>query len=528
VRRERKLSAVSIILILAIAFGQTVSARADEATLEDLLGNLASPEYAIRFDAAMGLVSSTDPELDDLLSQGIHEGSFQGSEAASAAAEFVRRKRSGESWGPARPQADPGVNFLLISVDTLRADHLGCYGYHRATAPTMDALGASGAVFETAISPSSWTLPVHMSMFTSLYPSFHKIEKAGRLGSIRLDASVPTLPEILKAAGYATAGFSANGYLDPVWGFDRGFDFYGRYVTQAPEQTGRVVTWLEWHRFHVDRGLVPSRFFGFVHYMDPHNPRRGKTFLPKDGEPTRRRNQVAYYDGEIRYLDAALKPILEALEEAGWRDATMIILTSDHGEEFQDHGAIGHKNTLYHEQLRVPLIVAYPRGIQAGQRIAAPVSLLDIFPTVLAFADRALPGEIQGRSLAPYLKRKDAPDPSVPFASRQIFAELHPIAFGAGWDFFSKAVRTDDRKLILTRFQDGRASRELYDLVNDPGETRNLYEMHKADAAVRELEASLLTFILEGALYNLEFQARNRIALDPETQERLRAQGYVD
>ena len=216
------------------------------------------------------------------------------------------------------------------------------------------------------------------------------------------------------------------------------------------------------------------------------------------------------------------------LRSWGWQDATLTIVTSDHGEELYDHGAFGHKSTLYDELLRVPLIIAYPRGIAPDQHIESPVSLLDIFPTILAFVGMRTSGLMQGASLTSYMVVEGLGEPKLFRARRDIYAELHPVDFGAGWEFFSRSIRGERYKLISSYYKDGRREHEFYELTRDPVEKLNLYGARKHEREVQELEAKLLDFILEGARYRPELAAANRIEIDEETQEQLRALGYLD
>ncbi len=491
-------------------------ASAASAGVSELIQDLAHPNYAHRFGAALRLVGSEAAEIDRLLSQ-----------ATSPGAEFVRLKRSGKKRRLRPPPDDGGVNVLLLSVDTLRADHLSCYGYERPTSPAIDQLARGGALFESAWSPSSWTLPAHMSLLTGLYPSFHKLEKAGIIGNIRLSDSVPMLTELLQAAGYTTAGFSAHGYMSAEWGFDRGFDFYGSYVTDARRQSDRLLLWLEWHAFHVSRGLVPPSFFLFAHYLDPHGKSKSRRFMNdvRPGDPGYR---IAFYDSAIHFADAQLKRVFDALQDAGWAESTLVILVSDHGEELGEHGSFGHKSTLYRESLRVPLVIRYPRVIEADQTVEAPASLLDILPTVLDLVGLEPPAGLQGTSLWPYIRQKGRPSKNPAGNGRPLFAELHPVKFDAGYDFFSKSIQVGQHKLIRSYFKDGRVKSELYDLSKDPGEKLNLYDARKDEREVRELEASLVAFILEGASYRPGAESENEFNIDDRTQEQLRAQGYID
>ena len=511
---------------------------------------LGAKVEAERFEAALRLVEDPDPEIDAALEAALASEPFRASARAGAAARFVLTRRRGplpEAPAPQRP------NLLLVSIDTLRADRLGCYGHDRPTSPTLDALAANGALFTQAASTSSWTLPAHMSMFTSLYPAFHKLERGGRLGTSRLDDHEATLAELLHAAGYATAGFVAHPFLSGSWGFDRGFELYRRYETRADVQTARARLWLEWHAFHAAQGLAPAPFFLFVHYIDPHetyDPPGPYAELFTSGyagslRPTDhlvtlfqdrpfenqadRRYVQGLYDGEIRFVDDNLSGLLDGLRALGQEGHTVVAVTSDHGEEFHEHDSTGHKQTLYEEQLRVPLIVAQPGRIAAGQRIERPVSLVDLGPTLLELVGAPPRAHAQGRSLVPDLSLVGAPARSRLPESPAVFAELGPL--GRKWEGtpYLKTARDSQRKLIYSYDVRGVIlERELYALDRDPGERRNLYPTHRGEPAVQALEARLQAFAKAGREYRASAPDQNAFEIDSETLERLKSLGYVD
>lgn len=243
-----------VLIGLVVSLGLSLPSVAPGATLRQYFRHLSSDDEKVRFGAALTLAYAKQPNLASTLVSEITKGFFADSKQASAAAEFVLLKLNGGNPMQGPPPVSSSPNLFVISVDTLRSDHLGCYGYSRETSPHIDALAARGALFRNAISPSSWTLPAHMSLFTSLYPSYHKLDHGGRLGSVRLDESEVTLAEILKGAGYATAGFVAHPFLSGEWGFD----LYRRFSTRADLQADRAQLWLEWHRFPRQPGARPS------------------------------------------------------------------------------------------------------------------------------------------------------------------------------------------------------------------------------------------------------------------------------
>ena len=365
-------------------------------------------------------------------------------------------------WGligvtaPAGCSKSPPPNVLLISIDTLRADHLGCYGYPRATSPAIDRLAAAGVVFEDAWSTTSWTLPAHLSLLTGLPVSVH----TGCSEQSSQPAAHPEhslrgnmVCEAFDEAGFQTAGFYSAQWLGPEFGFGRGFgtwqfaptslrsdpELFARFkdmkargdregmraiVKQHPELFRGERAWadrgvdlaLDW----LDARDQQRPFFLFLHLFDVHDPYLppppfDRRFDPDytgpidgrelwgdgsrvraDMSPRDLEHVIALYDGEIAAVDVQIGRLIDSLEQRGLSENTLVILTSDHGEEFFEHGLKLHRVTLYRESAQVPLILRWPRGIEPGKRIAAPVSLIDVVPTLRAAADlgprRELPG----------------------------------------------------------------------------------------------------------------------------------------
>jgi arylsulfatase A-like enzyme len=304
-------------------------------------------------------------------------------------------------------------NIVLISVDTLRADHLSAYGYERATSPNFDRLANGGVLFEQAFSPTSWTLPGHASMLTGVDPTRHGATNWKK--PIRKD--IPLLAEVLSEAGYATKGVVNGTFVKPGFGFDRGFDSYEVYKSQAPES----------HHAAVMKVLdsKPTRpFFYFFHYMRVHGPYApspdGNPFeRPFDGEisasitkilerwhargkqgpvvsSAENDHLIDLYDGAILAMDAMLAQILDRLDDPSAAN-TYVILTADHGEEFMEHGFLGHSLSLYDEVIKVPLIIRGP-GIEAGKRVRSIAGLIDIVPTVLDLLEIEPPSGLQVRA----------------------------------------------------------------------------------------------------------------------------------
>ncbi len=446
------------------------------------------------------------------------------------------------SAGPVPEAGTP--NVLLLSIDTLRPDHLGSYGYGRDTSPVLDALAAGGARFTTAVSPTSWTLPAHMTLLTGLPPEVHGVDDDG----LRLDASTVTLAAALATRGYATAGFVSGPYLDAGYGFARGFDHYDDYSAvrvshpaahqahTSPALLDAVTAWLQgWS------GAAEHRpFFVFVHMWDPHYdfnppPPFDRMFDPDydgttsgldfetgtavhPGMPARDlAHVVALYDGEIRYTDGYVGRMLDVLRALDHLDDTVVVVTSDHGEEFFEHGKKGHRNALYDESIRVPLIVRYPPAIPAATVVDRPVRLMDVAPTILALtktpppAGFGLPPTLAahaGRDLTPHMRGETAGGSAPP-----AFAELRPHALAA--------VRREDAKLILAPF--AATKEELYDLRTDPAEQTNLAP---TNVAKRETLKSELTLWRDTA--KLAAKDAQAATLGDDHKAALRALGYLE
>lgn len=497
----------------------------------------------LRFHAATTLAASEDPAFDERMEETIRLAA--GSPRALEALEFVKWRRSGDPLPESLQPKQANPNVLLVSIDTLRADHLGCYGYVRDTSPNLDALAERGVVFENAFSTSPWTLPGHMSIFTSLYPSFHKLESTSR----RLDPSVPTLTESVKALGYRTSAFVMTVLLAKHWGFGKGFDFFYRHqeVVRAEKQTSTAIDWLDWHLFNQRHRQEPEAFFLFVHYYDPH-----ETYSPPepflsmytegyDGPlspddqvtamfaerafptPGDYEYVVGLYDGEIRYTDQEVGRLLQRLETLELLDEMVVIVTSDHGEEFKEHGSMGHQSTVQVEQLRVPLIFAGP-GFPAGARIRSQVSLVDVYPSLAGLLGADLPEHAQGTDLRTLLAEPGKAAGASP-RGKERYAELGPV--GETWspNLHKKSVRTDEYCLIEDF---DRGSRSLYDHRTDPLEKVDLYPTRRNRPRVKALERKLRSFVRAGSRFAPEAANQPAVELDENTQQQLRALGYME
>lgn len=441
---------------------------------------------------------------------------------------------AGSPAGKARPP-----NIVLITVESLRTDHVGAYGGKSHSrpdvplTPALDALAKEGVVYEDAHSVTSWTLASHASIFTGLYPSAHQT----KLAQDRLDDSYNTLAERLAAQGYDTAGVVSGPYLRKAHNLSQGFAQYHDEIASAThvQSHGDVTNprMLETIRQVVDHERDRNRpFFLFAYFWDPHYD-----YIPPDPyatmfqgpdcqpidihrfetslaiNPNISPEQLAYvfsqYEGEIRWTDEHLGRFFQFLRDKGLWDDTVIIVTADHGDEFFDHGEKGHLNNIYAETVHVPLIVKYARGGRTG-RDGRLVSLVDVLPTVLELAGAPSAGPLDGQSL---LLTKPPED-------RAIFYELLSVwrAPPRTW----KGVRQGGHKLVVSP-ELGR--RELYDVLADPTEKVDLAQT--SESLVQQLEATLGRWQGEAQRTAALFKKGGTAPLTPQETERLRSLGYI-
>jgi len=460
---------------------------------------------------------------------------FEASHRAASDAAFTLPVWSAPTLLVPVDRGAPPANLVLVSLDTLRADRLPSYGYRRNTAPFLEArLARDGALFERAYSAASTTGPSHLTVFTSLTPSGHGL-RSDILKS-RLAPEIPTLAERLRDVGFATGAVTENGALAFGSGIERGFESYREFhPTGDPPHRAETTfaagrAWLERNR--------DQRFLLFLQTYEVHTPYRAPADTPAlDGTPPKLasgppglhvRNdwQPDAYDREIRYTDRALQEFVEGLERAGLLENTLLVVFSDHGEAFLEHGYMHHGGGIHDEVLHVPLIFLGP-GVDAGTRVSAPVGLVDMLPTLLELLDLPAATDVMGRSFAS-LVRGEAADAS--WQERPLFSEswaerrlqldrgkLRPVER----DVPALAVRVGSRKLIRERAPEGPLY-SYYDLAADPAEERDLYP---ADAAA----AADLRELLDEYARNAERSTdASEPEIDPARIEALRALGYID
>lgn len=363
---------------------------------------------------------------------------------------------------------EPRPNVVLIVIDTLRADHLACYGYERDTTPFLSLLAKEGVVCARTHSTSSWTAPAMASLLTSLNPVQHGVlsgflatqERRKSDTTITLDRipdALETLAETLGAAGYQTFAVADNHNICKEMGFSQGFDRFQNMNYRSAKVVNATV--MEW----ADQISSANPYFLYLHYMDPHSP-----YHQQDPEYRSQGDdlldKLAAYDSEITYVDEMIR---ELYKHFGWDRNTVVVVTADHGEEFQDHGGWEHGHTLYHEVMDVPLIFVFPDETAAASRLETRASILDIIPTLRDYLQLAASDQDQGISLLP-LFRSQADQSGQD--DRMFFAHLH----SAPWlgDLDLQAVIQDSDKLVVTQPD----QRELFDLDADPQELINLSE----------------------------------------------------
>lgn len=409
---------------------------------------------------------------------------------------------------PRVPALGPTPNVVLLTVDTLRADRIGAWGYRETDTPQMDRLAAEGTRFANAISTVPFTLPAHSAIMTGTYPPWHGVRE--NVGYSLGDEAV-TLAETFRDQGYATAGFVSAFPLDSRWGIAQGFDHYlddfdvtggertnmGAVQRPGAETIAAVLGWLD------ERPDAP--FFVWVHLFEPHDP-----YTPP--EPYRSRYAGRPYDGEVAYTDFLVGELRGGLEERGLLDSAVMVLTGDHGEGLGDHGEAFHGYFIYDSTVHVPLIVRLP-GEAGGRVVDAAVSHVDLAPTLLELAGVTTTAPLHGRSLVPLLAGTES---DADAAARAVYSESYYPLLHYGWAPL-RSLRDAHFKYIDA------PTAELFEVTADPGETRNLARERAATGfqmaeALRDLAASI------------EFEGeREQVSpdLDEATLSQLRALGYL-
>ena len=401
-----------------------------------------------------------------------------------------------------------GFNVLVISLDTTRADRLGCYGYAEADTPMLDALAAESIRFDDAVASAPITLPSHTTMFTGLDPLNHGVRNNGEY---RLAEEHVTLAELLGNEGYETTAFVSAFVLDARFGLNQGFELYDdkvdvtksdRFEEHISERSAATVTnaALGW----LNRRDSGRPFFSWVHYFDPHSP-----YDPPPPFAAHFHNRP--YDGEIAYMDSQVGRLLGALDTHGLRDETLIIVVGDHGEGLGEHDEATHAMLIYDSVMRVPLLLSCP-GLFRGPYVVddVVVSTADILPTVLEMLGIEQSGPCDGTSLLAVRPGRD----------RILYMENLASYLDHGWSPLYGLRRHEDKYILAPR-------PEYYDLHSDPGELNNLYpQVTGSAAAARDELIAELTARMEGRP-SFEAVVASASQLDPETVARLQSLGYV-
>lgn len=419
----------------------------------------------------------------------------------------------------------PAPNLLLITVDTLRADALGCYPQEDSALPSatprLDTFAKGAVVFEDAQSTSSWTLPSLASLMTGTYSSTHQCWET----KDALDASFVTLAERLSAGGYATSAVASHTFLATKHGLHQGFEDYDTDLVKgvgqshkaitSPEVTERSLAWLDaW-----EEGADGRPFLLWSHYFDPHEVYHAHAEYTDDfGEAT----EAQRYRGEVAFTDRAIGGLLDGLAQRGLAENTVVVLISDHGEEFGDHGGTRHGHTLYSELTHVPLLIRAPNlegvdtSLARGGRVSGLVSTIDLLPTFLELARQpALSSDpVDGVSLVPYLR-------GLPVGDRTIISEVR-LRKGK----FADAVYFGDHKLIV--HGDNRI--ELFDRKADPLEQVDLIASGSPRSAdiVRGLQKSLRFLRAEADKKGQAFGTPEAVSFSEAEWASLSALGYTD
>jgi choline-sulfatase len=403
-----------------------------------------------------------------------------------------------ETSAPLRP-----LNLVVVTIDTLRADHVHCYGYERIETPTLDRLAGQGTLFEHAFAQVPLTPPSHASIFTGTYPTVHHVRNTG--GFI-LDPSSRTLAKILQEQGWDTAAFLGAAVLKKAFGLNQGFAVYDDQMPPEPaggglpveaqrragEVVDRAITWLN--------AQSGKPFFVWLHLYDPHAP-----YDPPP--PFRQKYRDRLYDGEIAYTDRELGRFLTALDKKSPPENTIVVVLADHGESLGEHGEYTHGVFLYDSTLHVPLILRAP-GVQKGIRVSRQVRTIDVLPTTLDLMGARPPAACQGASLLPLLSGKSV-------AETSSYAETLFPKITMHWAEL-RAIRTGRWKYIRA------PKAELYDLEQDPGEKNNVLAAHPDE--YRALERKLVTISQVGQGQTEKVQANH---MDRRTMDELKSLGYL-
>lgn len=408
------------------------------------------------------------------------------------------------------------LNILFILIDTLRADHLGSYGYERATSPGMDYLAESGVRFARHRAQSSWTKTSMASLWTAMNPAKTGVRRYQH--GLPEDSQMPA--EVLRDAGYVTAGLWRNGWVAPKFGFQQGFDLYHNpFVRQAPKELRRearagridgtdidvVYSAIEFMRSHAD-----ERWFLYAHFMDVHQ------YVTVEEMAIFGNRYIDAYDNAVLWTDQQVRALIGALEQLGLRDRTVVAIAADHGEAFGEHGLEGHAADLHSETTLTPLILSFPFILEPGVVVETASQNIDIWPTLLEVVGAPPLTLADGHSLLPLLVGDSvSPHPDIDIAQ-----------LDHGWGMVGAEPRNSvairEGKLRYMRHEGRPQGDELYDLSQDPGERINLIEDPPEDIA--KLRERAVAELEEQPIWQ---EGASEVELDELSLQQLRALGYA-
>jgi arylsulfatase A-like enzyme/thioredoxin-like negative regulator of GroEL len=415
---------------------------------------------------------------------------------------FVSKTDETEPMGLAHP------HVIIITLDTTRADRLGCYGYQKAITPNLDELCREGVRFEQCIAPAVFTLPAHASIFTGMYPAHHAVRING---SAALSSRAVTLAEYLRDAGYLGAAFISSFVLDGRWGLKQGFDFYddkivmenkrqfdiGKVQRPADRVVDSAISWLN------GRTDVKPLFM-WLHFYDPHTPYDP----PQEFRRAHPETVQGLYDGEISFMDHQIGRFIDDLKKRGMYDNCTVVALGDHGESLGDHGELTHGFFAYQSTIHVPMIMKFPQGQFAGMSISSPVSAVDLTPTILSLLGLKEKEALNGHSLLPLLNQSGKRRGIVLAESLAPFLLYGWAPIYAAIDGSSKLIDTPES--------------EFFDLQEDPFEKNNLYGRKPVQGGL--LRKKLKTYLSSVEKKQISTDSAN---LDQETLNKLASLGYA-
>ncbi len=421
-------------------------------------------------------------------------------------------------------------NLLIISIESLRADHVGAYGYSRDVTPNIDKLAREGVLFKNAFAQSSWTKPSVASTLTSTYQSVHKIRNPRAYGKGKaqepkklpgLRETFPTIPEFFSSKGYRCYGWTQNKHLWGRYGFERGFRIYDAASGEDYEILERV------------KGVLESDYkpwLIFIHLMSPHfeyappeeyrkydehpdavsiTPSNWKKICNNQLDFSKKdvQHNISLYDGEIAYTDHLIGRIMSKLETEGLKENTVVVISGDHGEEFTEHGCVTHGTSLYEELIRVPLIMAGP-GREKGMEIDELAQNIDIFPTLARLCDLEPPESLQGLDLLPFAEGQVSGRPG-----KYVYSELGEI----------HAISGNRFKYI---YNEENGQEELYDTIEDPAEKNNLTDVEFYSGLKHGLASRLKKWLDKNEKLSEKMGGSRRVKTPERVIRDLEALGY--